>query len=113
MKRELAVSLRAAAEKAAEQFSRPDRKFNSTGETFKYWGTEVLSEHTAAVILLKNTGKYVVLFFYYVRGFWNNPWVYFVPTDSHILGMEQIGAVKQRVERLNFHQNFDPGSKGG
>ena len=103
MKKDFAKELKQKAEEVAQNFSRPDRRFNISGETFVISKIVPLSETTAGVYYEKNTGKKATAFFYYLR---SGGWKYFFPTDSHILGMESFGKHKLIVEELNYEENF-------
>lgn len=104
MRKDLALSLKESAQTAAENFSRSGRTYNMTNETFEVESITPLSENTATVIFLKNTGKKAAFFFYFLR---TGGWRYFVPTDSHIIGMESFGKCKLDVEAWNYNLNFD------
>lgn len=101
MRKDIALKLKAEAERVAREFSNPFRDRNPGGEIFELEGIQALSEFTAAVIFKKNTDKRAVAFFYYVK----DQWRYFFPSDSHILGMESFPEVKKRVEIENFSRN--------
>ena len=101
MQKQVKVKLKEKASEAAERFSNPERSKNYNSETFEVHNINPLSEYTACVVMKKNTGKYGAFFFYYINsgeGYWN----YFVPTDSHILGMESFRKYKDSVESHNF-----------
>lgn len=104
MKKEIASKLSLKAKEVASKFSRTDRQGNFNSETFSVHDIKPLSEYTACVYFLKNTGKQGVAFFYYINqgdGYWQ----YFFPSDSHILGMEKFGELKMKVEFDNWGKN--------
>lgn len=105
MKQQIADELTGAAHDAAVHFSSKDREKNFNNEDFEVHEIVPLSEYTAAVVFLKNTGKKAVAFFYYVK----NSWRYFFPTDSHFLGMRYVERVKSEIERENFKVNMNGG----
>jgi hypothetical protein len=107
MKKNLAQSLRKEAERTAISYSDPGREFNQNAESFSVYEIIPLSEFVAGVIMEKNTGKRAVFVFYYTRQS-GGTWRHFVPTDSHILGLEKISDLKREVEMYNYYQNFDP-----
>lgn len=108
MKKEHAKSLLEAAKQTAKNYSRPDRERNAVAqETFEVDRIVPLSESTAAVIFLKNTGKRAVAFFFYLPPPWG--WRHIFASDSHILGMEAFGKHKLEVEEHNYAYNFDQG----
>jgi len=86
----------------ARMFSDPSRIHNLGGETFELEKIMALSEYTAAVFYLKNSGKRAIAFFYYN----NNAWRFFFPSDSHLVGMSAFAEVKRKVEEGNFEKNF-------
>ena len=103
MNKSLAIGLKKEAERAAIEFSKPDRERNFAQETFTVHEIVPLSEMTAAVIFNKSSGKKAVMFFYFRK----DEWLCFFPTDSHILGMEGFKPYKDRVERENYFHNFE------
>ena len=104
MKKHIAIKLRERAEDVAFMFSMPDRKQNITEESFTLSDIKPLSDATAVVTYLKNTGKKACAFFYYLYTY--DKWNYFFPTDSHILGMEKFGETKLDVESQNYPLNL-------
>lgn len=105
MKKQTAIHLKETAELAAKRFSNPDRAKNHTSEEFKVEKIIPLSEYTAAVFMMKNTGKVGVFFFYWINVGKSGKWCYFVPTDSHILGMTNFKKYKDIAEIENFDKN--------
>ena len=104
MKKELVKKLIEKVQEVEKRFSNYDREKNYNNETFTFESIRPMSDFTAAVIFKKNTGKKAVAFFYYVesgKGWWS----YFFPKDSHILGMEMFGKMKQQIEEYNFDKN--------
>lgn len=101
MNKQLAQSLKKKAEQIAVLYSNKDRQNNFNNETFEVDQIIPMGEHTASVIYKKNTGKRGCFFFYLIK----NEWKYFVPTDSHILGMMSFNTYKLRVEEQNMGFN--------
>ena len=101
MRKEIALRLRAEAERVAKEFSNPLRERNPGGEIFEVDEILALSEFTAAVVFKKNSGKKAVGFFYTVK----DNWRYFFPSDSHLIGMEAFSEIKKRIEIENFSRN--------
>ena len=104
MTNEIAQALQAKADEVATRFSNPNRNHNYSGELFSVLQIKPLSEHTAAVIYEKDSGKQAVAFFYWMPK--QNEWWYFFPTDSHLLGMSQFPSIKAAIEQDNFMFNF-------
>ena len=106
MQKQIAEKLAEAIKRAEVFFSSPERAKNPNHETFKAKDLKPLSDFTAAIVFEKNTGKQAVAFFYYVDsngGYWQ----YFFPKDSHILGMDMFGRIKQEIEEFNYPKNFE------
>ena len=106
MNKEIAKKLDVFAHEVATRFSKSDREGNFNNETFSLKEICPLSDHTAAVIFEKNTGKLAVFFFYYIQRGASEGWRYFVPTDSHVMGMGGFEYYKLQVERYNYKHNF-------
>jgi hypothetical protein len=106
MNKQLVKDLTQFAETVAERFSRNDREGNVSKEDFKVVEVIPMSEHAATVIYEKTTGKQAAFFFYYINRGKAKGWKYFVPTDSHILGMQSFSHYKLEVERFNYKHNF-------
>lgn len=104
MQKSKAEQLRKYAEDVAGYLSRPDRARNYTEETFAVDDIMPLSDDSAAVIFLKSSGKKALMYcyWYHSSGSWRN----FIPTDSHILGMNQLAELKRVVEAENWKHNF-------
>lgn len=100
MNDKMADKLAVKAEEIAQQYSNPDREMNYNQETFEVSQVIPLSEHTAAVVYTKNTGKKAVAFFHLIKEYWD----YFFPTDGHIIGMEAFGKVKLKIEMGNYNK---------
>ena len=104
MKKSIVKSLIEKAKDVGRHFSDPERLKNTNQEIFELHEIIPLSEYTAAVIYIKNTTKKGVAFFYYIQS-GSGYWTYFFPTDSHIIGMESFGRIKQKIESENFDKN--------
>jgi hypothetical protein len=106
MRKELTKEINDEALKLAKIYSNKERHYN-TNEDFVLKEIIPLSETTACVIYNKSPSeKQVCFFFVYVNAL--NPfWYSFIPTDSHILGMEAFGKYKLDIERYNFQKNFE------
>lgn len=104
MNNESLVSLTVEARRVADVFSNPLRAFNILQETFQVHEIRPLSDSAAAVIMEKNTGKFALVFFYFVKG--PNKWYYFFPTDSHILAMSYVSSIKAEIERRNYYAAY-------
>ena len=105
MKKEIAIKLRIAAEKASEVFSDPQRPLNTNKETFSVDKVTPLSESTAAVTFCKDARKFALAFFYYLNTS-GGQWRYFFPSDSHLLGMGMMSQAKQCIEVANIGFNW-------
>ena len=106
MNKQVAKELKACAEEVALRFSNSDRPRNTNAETFQVDHIKPLSESVAVVRFLKSTGKYGLAVFYYIR---TTPpkWMYFFPTDSHLLGFQRLADMKLAIEEQNWERNFD------
>jgi len=106
MNKQVAKKLRQEAMKVGLLYSNKNREHNHNNETFIVETIKPMSEYTAAVNYRKKpTDKLALAFFYYINtgdGYWN----YFFPSDSHIIGFETFGSLKQKVEDQNFEKNF-------
>lgn len=98
-------SLRTAAEEAGKVFSNrtPDVS-NFGGVSFAVEEIAPNSDASAAVTYLKSDGSRVVFFFYLIRYKNGHSWRYFVPTDSHVVGMYDFARVKAVVEKMNYER---------
>jgi hypothetical protein len=103
------LSLKVKAEEVARIFSNPDRQFNYNQEVFSVHEIKPLSDSTAVVFLKKDTGLFSLVFFYYIKAN-DGYWAYFFPTDSHVLGMNNVSVFKSEVELMNADVR---NSKGG
>ena len=93
--------LRIFIKEVAKGFS--NRKNYNT--EFKPSLIEVTSESTANVVFTRfPDSKQCVMFFYRVRSDYKS-WRYFVPTDSHILGMEAFKSRYMETEMFNFDKD--------
>jgi len=105
MKKEVIKKLREEAEHTALIYSDPNRSKNTNKELFKVSDIKPFCENAALVILLKNTGKKVLLFFYYIPA--QNSWNYFIPTDGHLESFsEYVRDQKRIIEENNYKFNF-------
>jgi hypothetical protein len=105
MKKEIAKELKDFTDVVCKRYSNKDRVNNFNNETFKVEEIIPTSDHTATVIYEKNTFKRAAFFFYYIPR--QKKWHYFVPTDSHINGMNCFANQKIEVERHNYKYNFN------
>jgi len=101
-----AVELRGIANHVAEKFSNKDREGNYNGERFIVTHIFPMTDTTACVIMEKSSGKQAAFFFYYISRGASKGWKYFVPSDSHILGMQNFNKYKLEVESFNYKHNF-------
>lgn len=87
------------AEEVAKAFSNPERELNTNNELFSVESIKPLSENTAVTIFKKlPTEKKAMAFFFYVK----NYWMYFFPTDGHVLGMDSLKEELRNVEQYNY-----------
>lgn len=105
MNKLVAKELKTFTEIVCKRYSNKDRTNNFNNETFIVQEIIPTSDHTATVIYEKNTHKRAAFFFYYIASL--KKWNYFVPTDSHINGMNCFANQKIEVERHNYKYNFD------
>ena len=106
MNKQLVKDLTEFAKEVAKRYSQTEREGNPNGEQFAIVEVIPMSEHAATVIYEKTTGKQEAFFFYYINRGKAKGWKYFVPTDSHILGMQSFSHYKLEVERHNYKHNF-------
>ena len=105
MKKDLVLSLQAKCLDVAKIFSNPDRACNGNKEIFTVHKIIPMSESVAICIFEKiPTGKKALCVLYYVNG-GEGYWSYFFPTDSHVLGLKDIGTYLHEVEVFNFERN--------
>ena len=102
MKKTYALQLSAKAKEVAGLFSNPKRIANVAKEKFEVESIEPLSESSAVVIYIKNTGKKAIAFFYTVK----DEWRYFFIKESHVYGMIKLPKYLQEVESYNYPLNF-------
>jgi|TARA_R100000935_G_scaffold57609_1_gene91967 hypothetical protein len=107
MNKQVAKELKIFTNKVCDRYSNNNRANNFNNETFKVQEIIPTSDHTATVIYEKNTGKRAIFFFYYLASSSYSKWNYFVPTDSHLNGMNVIMNQKVEVERYNYKYNFN------
>lgn len=106
MNKEVAKELQSYANEVCNRYSRTDREGNYNKESFKIREIIPTSDHTATVIMQKNTGKLAAFLFYYINRGASKGWKYFIPTDSHITGFRAFEHYKTNVERHNYKHNF-------
>ena len=106
MNKEIAKELNDKANYIAELYSKKNREGNYNNEDFKVKEAIPTSDHTATVIMKKNTGKLAAFFFYYINAGVSSGWKYFVPTDNHVLGFINFNYYKTQTERYNYKHNF-------
>lgn len=106
MNKQIAQELDVFVNEIAQRFSHGDREMNFNNETFTVKEIVPLSDHTAAVVYSKNTGKDAIIFCYYIVNGVSKGWKYFFPTDSHILGFRAFEVFKLLVEHHNYKFNF-------
>ena len=105
MKKELALKLKDYAYKIAKNFSRSDREFNYTNETFEVVAIKPLSETTAYIEFKKSSGKIGVAFCYWIN-MSGGQWRYFLPTYDHAVEAERLRSILYNIESRNFPFNF-------
>lgn len=96
--------LKTFADEVAERYGNPDRPKNYGKHKVKVVEIVPTSEFTADVFFKKEGYKYFYGFFFYKA---STGWDYFLPKDSHILGVQTIASSKAKVEALNFKYNFN------
>lgn len=100
----MVISLNSKAQQIANDFSNPTRTGNQNKEVFCVMGVKPLSESTAVITFMKNTGKLALAFAYFVNakgGYWS----YFFPTESHAIGMQKFQPELTKIDQYNFKQN--------
>ena len=106
MRKELAIKLVDKAKEIGERYSNPDRTYNNMKETFLVSEIIPLSEYTALVIYVKNTGKKALSFFYCVPS--KEYWAYFFLSSGHLCAFsDKVREVYQKIEAENFKFNFE------
>ena len=105
MNKDIAKQLKEFSIVVRNRYSNHNRDNNFNKETFEVQEIIPTSDHTATVIYEKNTFKRAAFFFYYIPR--QKKWHYFVPTDSHINGMNCFANQKIEVERHNYKYNFN------
>ena len=106
MNKNKALELNKFAQELADRYSRKDREGNFNEESFLVHKVIPTSEDTASIIMQKNTGKRALLFCYYINRGYSKGWKYFVPTDSHFMGMRASEFHKMQIEEFNFDKNL-------
>jgi len=95
-------SLIAKAFEVARLFSK-NRIGNIRKETYEIGSIYILSGSVAAVEYVKKpTEKKALCCFVYIDSRIAPRWQYFFPTDSHILGLQSLNKLKQKVENYNL-----------
>ena len=111
MNKILVKELNILAHEVAKRFSKTDREGNTSKESFLVSEIIPMTDHTATIIYEKSNskkenGKKAAFFFYYINRGTSKGWHYFVPTDSHVLGMGAFNHYKLLIERYNFKFNL-------
>lgn len=101
MKRDLALSLREKAEEIAEWMSREKQGY--ANHTFMVAEVRPLSEFSGVLVLNKSDGKKALVFCYWSE--FAEKWRWFLPKESHIVGMERLREFHLSVEAHNFGLN--------
>jgi hypothetical protein len=104
MRKDLVISLTKKAQEIADNFSNKERPNNQNKEVFIVAGIKPLSETTAEITFMKNTGKLAIAFAYHIN-MNGGEWKYFFPTESHIIGMQRMSACLYTIDEHNFKQN--------
>ena len=107
MKYHVAILLKEKAAEVARRYSNKARERNTMGDTFTVKEIRPLSEAMAAVFFSKTSGKLMLGVFFYLET--QKRWDYFLPTDSHLLGLADIPRLKAEVEKFNFAFNVEDG----
>ena len=110
MNKILVKELNILAHEVAKRFSKTDREGNASKESFLVSEIIPMTDHTATIIYEKSNskkenGKKAAFFFYYINRGTSKGWHYFVPTDSHILGMEAFKPRYMETELFNFNKD--------
>lgn len=101
MNKVIAQKLSEKAIEISELFSNPNRALNNNNEIFTIEKILPLSENTGGIVFKKNTGKRALCFLYYINGSFNG-WRYFFPSYNHIIGIEKVKVLLQKIEEMNF-----------
>lgn len=104
MNKKLVYELHAKAKQIAKQYSNHQRENNYNAEIFKVIDIIPKSETTATITFLKSSGKLAFAFAFYINcngGYWD----YFFPTESHIIGMQKLPSMIERIDKFNFQKN--------
>lgn len=102
MRKELLLNLQRKADEVAKLFSRKDRAKNYNKETFSVCEVVILSESRAAVVYEKDGGTRSVADFLWIASGGSGRWLYYFPTDSHLLGQSRLSDIKFGLEQHNF-----------
>lgn len=102
MKKEIATKLKESALTYAKAFSDNTRDCNYNKADFMLLRLVPYSDFSAGVEFIKSDGKKALMIGFWVKDTWNM----FFPTDSHILGLENISSHKKDIEAYNFGVNF-------
>lgn len=100
MRKGVTAKLLSRAKEVAEWYSKPDRDHNYGSELFSVGEVRILSEHRALVIYEKSSGLRVMADFIYIPA--KDRWMYYIPTDSHLLNLERLVEAKYAVEQHNL-----------
>lgn len=106
MNKQKAIELDAFAKELANRYSHKSREGNYNQETFVVAKVIPTSEDTGSIVMEKNTGKRALFFCYYINRGMSQGWKYFVPTDSHFVGMRASEIHKMQIEEYNFEKNL-------
>ena len=96
----------------AGYLSHKDREKNYAKEEFHYYDKDLTSEEAVTVRYIKDQGKFVLVFFFwrpdksgqdipYMKEL-GGRWYWFLPTDSHVLGMKRFAEIKNETEAHNY-----------
>tara|TARA_Y100001951_G_scaffold104006_1_gene114284 strand:+ start:92 stop:409 length:318 start_codon:yes stop_codon:yes gene_type:complete len=104
MQKNRALKLKELSEQVALNFSRTDREFNHSNETFKVSEIVPLSESTAIIKFEKSSGKIGLAFCYWIN-MSGGQWKYFFPTYDHCAGFDMLKEELHKTEIYNFKFN--------
>ena len=107
MEKDKANQLQRAAELCGTNFSMLDRPGNYAGETYFIETIDILSEMTAAVIYHKEPTKKKAVFWFYYLNMGGGKWNYFIPTYSHLVGLNRMSKILHDIEQHNYKLSVD------